>query len=225
MPEPTGINSLAGRQGVEGFYILRSLPFLVNNYIPPKPFPDDASKSIFATLKEVRTRFPFNCNEEISAEWKNWAAKFSPKNNDAEQYVNDLKAKGVGYHSPLNMIICDPVQSLVRNWTLREPSRIDPTFEYPDNLKAAMNSVVNEFNLDPPLPRLSTLNNSQLLLDIQAYKDSRSVYTEFLKKCLNDDLRAMVRRNVLYDGIAISVNGKYILVIYFNRVAPNRMYF
>jgi len=45
-PEPYGINSLPGRQGIEGFFILMKIPDVNLNNIPMKPFVENSLELI-----------------------------------------------------------------------------------------------------------------------------------------------------------------------------------
>jgi len=75
-----------------------------------------------------------------------------------------------------------------------------------------MNSVVTRWNLDPPIPRISSTTDVELAQHLLHYKDRLQEYNTFLSGLVSDKLKQYVRRNILYDGLAPSVNGNLIQI-------------
>jgi hypothetical protein len=100
----------------------------------------------------------------------------APESDDEKEYLAKLKnAKDIRNRTlkvPFSVILNQP-SKYVQNpiWTPSSGnSIINPDFEYPVVLQAAMNSVVTEFNTRPHHPRLTAVTDGELLTWIEAFE-------------------------------------------------------
>ena len=207
------------RVGIEGYYLLRNIPETVKT-LKPCEFPEHAHKSITETLKEIRSRFDIHDDKEIRNEWDDWANKWAPTSNDSGQYVLQLKAKGLPYHIPLKNIILNQNSIIIdhRNWSCQLDSArelIRPDFVWPEVVAAALNSVVSEFNPNPPNPRIYSTTDESLVEDVLYFSTKTSVYYDItLKSYTIAALQTLIRRKVGYKGEVMSTSGKFVIYIY-----------
>jgi len=167
-PEIEGANSLPGRP-IEGYHLLTKL--LSSNVVNPKPFSEGTAEKTLSTLEEVWKRL---FGSDIAEEWKLWGRTFAPRSDSAEDYLRNLRSVGEPFHVPLRELIFVAENVISRNWVLNNNfSEIDPSFVYPEIIKAAMNSVVSRWNPDPQLPRLSTSTDTELVQNLLRYKDNQ----------------------------------------------------
>jgi hypothetical protein len=109
------------RLNIEGYYILKSIPVSEKKYyIDPMDFPDDAKTTIDETLSSIWSHFNTG-NEDtklIIDEWTAWKNVYAPLTNSAKDFAAQLNSNGIGYHSPLKMILFDETKFLdPSNWT------------------------------------------------------------------------------------------------------------
>ena len=135
-------------------------------------------QSINACLKEVRDRWYGNSDPEaklIMDCWDKWSKIYRPISDDIDEYLFQLQFNQVPYHIPLKVYIATDQQTLTLNSTvswgrkLRENPIIDTNFTLPEVMVAAMNSVVTEFNRNPPGPRLYSVTDESLLADVNYF--------------------------------------------------------
>jgi hypothetical protein len=202
------------RPGVEGIYLLRSIPHVKS--LPPCPFPDNIVETIQETLREVRERWDLHDNKLIRDAWSDWWTRFAPQTSSADQYLLDQAAKGRRYHQPLDKIIYD------RNVLIRSPdwefsiktdiSGIDETYEFPEVFALAMNSVVTDFNRHPPDPRTFAVSLVALTLSINCFKLLTTDYYNFdAPKLLASQIEEQMHQKISYDGNVMSTTGKLLI--------------
>lgn len=117
------------RPGIEGYYVLKSIPVPERKYyIDPVEFPDDAKSTIDETLSSVWLHFNTG-NEDtkrIIDEWTNWKNIYAPLTNNAKDYIAQLNRNSIPYHIPLKMILLDETKFLdPANWVVSTLGRFD----------------------------------------------------------------------------------------------------
>jgi hypothetical protein len=154
------------REGIEGFYLLHSLPHIDGKKpIPASAFAPLSAKKCFNCVAEIRTRmamFP-----QTVAVWEAWYQRFAPHTDNVKDYLVRLKEKQLPFRVPMRSFL---LNSTWKNIFLRwdKPmldvydKETDPGFQWPTLLAAAMPSVVSRFNLHPPEPRLFVVEQLQL---------------------------------------------------------------
>jgi len=205
------------RVGIEGFYLLRNLPQTVQT-LKPCDFPEYAYKAIQETLKEVRERFDIHDDQKIRNDWDTWATKWAPTSNDSMEYVAQLRAKGLPYHIPLKTIILDSDAFIVDhnqwNCPINSIRDINPDFQWPEIIAAAMNSVVTDFNPHAPNPRMYSTTDISLEENVLTYTTNSAAYYEIVLAGLtNTALQSVIKRKVGYNGEVMPISGSVIIII------------
>ena len=170
--EPGVDNDIPGRQGVEGIYLLISLP---DADILPEAFTFGAQEAINKTISAVRNQWLIT--EARRAWWEDWVSNIFPKIDGldgAYMYIDD----GHIFDIPLRQFfvncagrVCNP------HWTAHLQARPvnNPDFRWPDRVAVAIASVRTTFNRHPPPPRL-LLGAPVTSLNFEAYKESSVNY-------------------------------------------------
>lgn len=214
----------SSRNGIEGIYLLKNIPFSPNRTIPPCPLEENSVQSIDACLREVRDRWYGNNDREaqlIIDSWDRWSTKYRPISDDISDYLLKLQANHVPYHIPLKAYIATDQQMLTLDSTiswgrkLRENPIINADFKWPEVMVAAMNSVVTEFNRHPSAPRLYSVTDELLLSDVNYFQlNTNFYYEEVLPNLLKPDLVSLLKRKVSYTGEVPPIGGS-IFISYF----------
>jgi hypothetical protein len=130
-------------------------------YMKPKDFVTGSTDEIQQTIVEVKKKYLVG--DPVRLAWDDWIRTWCPPNDDAANYVKFLKDNHLSYHMPLRSFLlsdarCNP------SWVteLANTSELEPEFNWPDVLAAAMPSVVTRFDKHPPDPRLLVLSVSDL---------------------------------------------------------------
>jgi len=215
-PSAFGVGSAPHRQGVEGVYLLKHLPNIaVGATLAPVEFPETAKTNITTTLREVFKHFCVHNHADIRQSWERWAATWALETNSAnDYYIAQLRRKGEAYHVPLkNILLKADMVVIDRNWntfSMDVTADIDPTFQWPDCIVAAMNSVRTEHNPNPHDPRLYSTTDEQLLQDMVMFREgSQDYYNVFLKSLLGPVLVSLVKRRVNYEGCHLAVTAVF----------------
>jgi hypothetical protein len=154
----------------------------------------------------------------IKKEWNDWAQLYCPPTNNAIDYVNHLRARGIGYHIPLKAILLDQAVVLKFPAWRDKPLASFPIsnqnmFEWPEVLSAAMHSVRTSMNLHPPASRLFVPRDEQLVMELNTFMANVGPvhYDTVLRGTLTTAgrLKDMIDRKVSYNGEAPSKSGIY----------------
>jgi hypothetical protein len=105
LPSSEGVNMNSTRPGIEGFFIIKSIPHQNLSHIKPCKFVEGSALTIQKTLVEVRERFDVVDDSEIREAWDHWAEIFAPTTDDANQYIFQLQQKKMQYHCPLKLLL------------------------------------------------------------------------------------------------------------------------
>jgi hypothetical protein len=200
--------------GIEGFYLLRGIPHSESLYIPPQEFPDDARENILKCLNCVNSTF--SNAFAIKKEWNDWAQKYCPPTNDANNYVDHLRSNGVGYHIPLKMLLLDSKLVIQFPKWRDKPLLSFPVsnlnmFEWPEVLSAAMHSVKTSMNPHPPDSRVYVPRDQDLIMQLNTFMTNIGpVYYDTVLKGTGTTvakLKEMIERKVGYSGEIPSKSG------------------
>jgi hypothetical protein len=193
--------------GIEGFYLLRGIPHSEDRFIPPQEFPDNARERILACLACVNATFSNDI--KIKAEWNDWARFYLPATNSADDYVQQLRQSGVGYHIPLKALLLHARQILNYPAWRDKPLQSFPIsnynmFEWPEVLSAAQHSVTTSMNLHPPASRLYVPRDAEVVMDLNTFTSNVGpvYYDTVLSGTLTTipQLKCMIARKVGYSG-------------------------
>ena len=196
------------RPGVEGFYLLQSVPHSDENTLTPFEFPEFSVATLRKTLQAVNDAYnPIN-EAAVQREWNMWFSEYCPTSDNAVQYVAFLRANRKPWHIPLKQFLLDRTVVIQSpDWLYRHPLETKPVkasnFQWPEVLAAAMHSVHTEMNQHPQQRRLYSTADTQLVLDRNLFKETvRPYYETTLRATVmtNAKLLRMLRRKVSYKG-------------------------
>ena len=206
-PAPFGPNSIPDRQGVEGFHILTSLPTAKKFQF--KNFVDTSVELIAHNIVEIKRDYFSKGGDfrPIYDEWCKWHSTKAPRPEDegVNGYVNRIlnvnKMANVIF-IPLNVDLLNPGPIQNVNWSITHnySDLNDPTFEWPDQLQAAMNSVTYTRNLNPPPPRLTTTSDQVLKDNVNTFKEKVAQFYNEIKSSSLKYLKDKLSNQVMYDG-------------------------
>ena len=221
-PEPFWPNSIEGRQGIEGYYLLAHIDKLSWEEPKPEPLVETSMASLRKTVKAVRNdqaAFPAGSSNRMA--WDRWSHQYilpevvnDPNQNETELYKEHLARRGVAYKSPLKYILFnEKSENNARNWDLADASKvINKEFEYPYVLQAAMNSVRTELQQDPLEPRLTAITDNLLSSNIDKFETKTNTFYKALTTTTRggitiEMIKAMIKRFYSYDACGYAVSG------------------
>lgn len=197
------------RPGVEGMYLLESLPSIelrpgaINP--PPTTLPEKAIVKIDKCINEIKSRF--HCVEHFAIRewWRLWEVKYRPQSANINDYVIQLCRNGTPYHVPLQDILfslrsrLEPTSLTI---SIDEYADYDPHFQWPEVFSRATNSVQSaNFNPHPPPPREYASSDVDLQDDIGRWHHGTAVfYQQTLDQRTIEQLKSMFIRKVRYSG-------------------------
>ena len=206
------------RPGVEGFYLLKSIPHSPMGILPPFEFAEDSVQMLRKSLQAIhRDYHPIN-DAAIRNEWNKWFSTICPISNCASEYVEYLKNQRIVWHIPLKNMLLDGDLFIVNpDWLYKHPLQSRPTtmplFQWPPILAAAMHSVHTDMNLHPQQVRLYSPQDLQLVEDRNLFKETlRGPYYENILRApamTNTKLLQILRRRVGYKGEEPAKPGTY----------------
>ena len=201
------------RPGIEGFYLLKGIPYVEADTLPCVAFPEGATAAMEACFSEIRKKFSGEADKAILEEWNDIYKKFVPDNDDAAQYVASLPERGLRYHIPLKKFLLHREIAVTNpEWAdeilLATPQNI-PYVELPDILAAAAHSVRTEMNTNPMPVRIYVPTNAQLVADRNQYVDAvENYHTAFLKdRCTIPILKLILKKKTGYNGLMFPHSG------------------
>jgi len=202
-PEAYGPNMNEGREGIEGCYLIKKVPDKKWKLLE---LVDNSSEVIKRTMREVRKEYH---QTPVFEAWNDWYQMFAPESDNVDDYRRKMKKIGKQIRIPLMSIINDPtkyVESL--RWTPSKGSElINPNFQYPAVLQAAMNSVVTELNRRAHPPRLTALTDRDLLDLIESFEDKTKHAYDALQTLTKLKMKELINRLVSYEGSRPAVGG------------------
>ena len=197
------------RPGVEGFYLLKSVPHTDQDSLPPFEFPEDSVQTLRKTLPAVNDMYHPITDAEVRKEWNSWFERFCPRSDSAAEYLDFLKASRIAWHIPLKLFLLDRNNVIeAPDWLYRHPLEVQPmrvsTFVWPEVLAAALHSVHTDMNQHPQNVRLYSTSDLQLVEDRNVFKETTRVpyYDGILRAATmtNAKLLRMLCRKVGYKG-------------------------
>lgn len=209
-PAPYGLNSLPHRQGVEGTHVITKYP--VFEKFDFKEFIESSVELISSCIKHIRQEYPENQYPAIRQEWNEWYNKKSPQPSDinVEGYANRiLNVEHIAnlIFIPLKFDLLNPGPIQNNDWKIdhKYSNLHDPTFKWPDELAAALNSVTYTGNLNPLPPRYISQVDQELKENLLIFKDRTSEFFTYMKTQNNTHLKKIVATQVLFRGEQPSV--------------------
>jgi hypothetical protein len=113
------------------------------------------------------------------------------------------------YHQPLFLLLYDPrVKLETPLWisSLKENPLLNPTFEWPEVISAAMNSVVSDFNVAPIFaPRLNSITDQTILRYLEQFRIATLAYYEAAMTVT--EVKILMRRKITFKGEILSTSG------------------
>lgn len=180
--------------------------------IPPFEFDPEALSKIQDCLSEVKRKFSNDDAEGAALEWwKTWEIEHAPTSDSALEYVARLKARNRVFHTPLaEYLFGTEATSLLAPWKSKltnESRDINPGFQWPEILAAALPSVMTEFTPNPPGPRLYTADQSRLSLIKTAFINSSREYYNNLVLNREREIATLMNQKVQPSGHILPTGG------------------
>jgi len=203
------------RPGVEGFYLLTSLPCCptgLRSVMDPCPFQEGSHKTIQHCLVAVHKQWQaFDAHADILQDWERWKLECAPQSDDAVECMTARRTR-LKYKQPMKAILFDPTQFMGAEGWLRKMGAyadFDPNFKWPELIAIATNSVASrQFNPHPPAPRIySTLDNHIIQKKIRFIDLTAIFYDVKLSQSTKKFLVEFLRRRIGYSGEDISTTG------------------
>ena len=197
------------RPSIEGLYLLRGVPNALNGTLDPQPLVENSHLVFQTTLRHVRDHYDPTNDAMVLKAWSDWAEKFCPITDSAEDYLTRLKSQNIPWHIPLRQILLDSSITIkTPAWLYTQPLVVRPAytplFEWPAVLAAAMNSVQTDMNLHPHNSRLFSPSHTQLVLYRNIFKESvtANYYDGKLQTTRFTNLKLMqfLRKKISYRG-------------------------
>jgi hypothetical protein len=201
-------------RNVEGFYLLRDIPHRNDSTLPPCDFPENVHSEIQLTIQEIRKTYDVYDDQLIRNTWQKWDDEWAPKSHSAVEYIAQMRSHGHFFHIPLKTILLNKnVSIILHEWSEKHTiTNINLDFKWPEVIVAAMNSVISEFNPNPPNPRLYTTTDTQLTDDLERFREKcNDYYQGFLSNLTVIGLKNLMKRKVGYTGETISTTGLFYL--------------
>ncbi len=125
-----------------------------------------------------------------------------------------LKVKNRVFHTPLAEYLFgnEAALALSAPWKYKltyEGRDINPGFQWPEILAAALPSVITEFSPNPPGPRLYSANQSRLSLLKTAFTANVKPYYDSLILRRDKDISALMNQKVQPSGNILATGGKF----------------
>lgn len=156
-------------------------------------------------MGHIRETYGITTHKKIRESWDNWYLNTAPREDeDVNQYVERMREAGsIVIESILPMktiIFSKKTINTEANWKIDHllNEKLDPTFEWPESLQAAMNSVTSRFNPNPKMPRLDGVRDIQLHTFMQDFNNRVENFYQEIQKKTKVLLEYMAHRRVLY---------------------------
>lgn len=209
-PEAYGSNSLENRQGIEGMYLLRSLP---GDVIPLRNFVEGSLEFIYHFKRRINVAYPEDTHPLVRKSWDKWYETFAPLCNfnngtceeeTSENYNDRMIQSGRFYNVriPLFFILTSRTDTASFDWdiTHKEEDAFDPTFQWPETLAAAMKSVTTTLDPNPHAPRLYAARDQELIASRDTFLIQVGNYLDDIKSKSVEKITEIVSRCVTYKG-------------------------
>jgi hypothetical protein len=221
-PEPIGPNSCPNRQGVEGYHLLLKIPHLEE--VPFMELEEGSSAVIQNCKHEIDSLYSLSSldlNEvKVRKSWDNFYQNLAPKSDNIDEYLASVKLNPdalrnpLGYRRAKGHIIWDSSAMVTRHsWSFNPHpnNRINPDFEYPAVLQAAMNSVSSMHMPRSNRPRLTAEQDDSLLQFFFQFDEKTTGYYDTMKtdqkQYKKKTLQDLVLRIIDYSGVRFGLSG------------------
>ena len=162
-------------------------------------------------MAHIRQKYDVTTHPHIRSSWDNWYNCIAPLvDEDVYQYERRMSRNLNAIHIPLReMIFKKTSVNNSTNWVIDHlmNEKLDPTFEWPEPLQAAMNSVASRYNPNPRMPRLDAANDTELIALIDHFKGKVDSFYKLMSEKTNKFLEIMAHRRVLYSCAVASTAG------------------
>jgi hypothetical protein len=222
-PEPYGINSQQNRNGIEGMYLLKTIP---NGEIPIVEFVEKSQSYTTKFIRRIKSEYKEDLKPLIYREWDIWYTNIAPRLlPHPETAIDTVEETSVDYvrrlrSSPnpeIRKLVTFPLSSSdiftnrdIKNtnirWEISEnmDEVFDKAFKWPEQLAAAMNSVESTLNLNPQAPRLIALSDQNLIDWRVSFITKTIPYFETILEGTKPKMVEKLNRLVSYTGESMS---------------------
>ena len=223
------MNSLPNQEGVEGFYFIKKLPSCLDGIWPvlsPRPFKAGISAEMNKSMNSIRVHFSDPLCQ-VREWWENWWKTYGVQNGDMEDstiYLRHLESMGKNLPIPLGNLLLNPANIAESDEYILPKfisgAKVDPEFEWPESLTAAMNSVRTDFSTTALPARVRAENAVELKERIATYFTDINDYLSLISRTQqrhgplmsNDKLDELIRRFVGFSGEIASHTGNIYVI-------------
>ena len=193
-------------------YLLKTLPEVIRNSkdIPPREFDEKGTDNIVECLREIRKKFVGESERDALNWWNEWDKEYVATMTSSKDYVAHLARNSKVYHTPLAEYLFGLVNPLHSAWRSKlsvDSTDINPGFQWPDILAAAMPSVESESNPHPPDPRSIIVNHSVLNDILWEINEKIKGYYSYLSTSLIKDICLLMTQKVQPSGHILKSSG------------------
>jgi hypothetical protein len=193
-------------------YLLKTLPEVIRNSkdIPPREFDEKGTDNIVECLREIRKKFVGESERDALNWWNEWDKEHVATITSSKDYVAHLARNSKVYHTPLAEYLFGLVNPLHSAWRSKlsvDSTDINPGFQWPDILAAAMPSVESESNPHPPDPRSIIVNHSVLNDILWEINEKIKGYYSYLSTSLIKDICLLMTQKVQPSGHILKSSG------------------
>jgi hypothetical protein len=217
-PEAYGPNSLPGREGIEGMFILQKIPHVIGS-IPLTELKPKGKQSLMKSQTSIRKKYNSRFKPLIRAWWDRWFKVWLPPSETCPYiYLDQIRQHKERARFPLSTILYDKTKRVINvDWAITASSTtlVNPDFKWPQPIIAAMNCISSVLNPEPHAPRLLAQRDAVLIARLQNYGVRVEPYFDrpTTVSCLRDEIFYYC---VDYDGVktATSTMTKTLLLSY-----------
>lgn len=192
---------------VEGMSIVTKIPHIdIFDDVPPASFKAKGLTRLLNCADEMLSAKWFTDNDISKEWWRTWKHEHMPAGT-AEEYV-----KNHAYNIPFRALFYDSQEFLRPCWSPSISSdyvNIDPQFEWPDIISAALNSVKTRFNREAHHPRLFVVTNAAVQASVEGFRTMTQRYYEWCnttRAMTKEKVEAAIKRAVTYLGVVPALN-------------------
>ena len=171
---PDKFNDLVGRQGIEGFYTLSSLPSCDLHPIAPLKFDPKGVNAIRQCYFRVKQKWP-NLEDPIRQWWDGWVSMHAPFCETVDEFLETRVL-----HFPLGSYLKKRDIMYIPMWTvhlLSEDTSTAVSFQWPTEYVYALPSVTSSWSREVRPYRSQILSSNPMIQNkLKIYKETTNPY-------------------------------------------------
>ena len=187
-------NLSVGRSSVDGYYILKKIPYVTCDLMKPAKFELRAKDSFRDCFVEICRVWPSTSKQYAS--WTRWWEESCPKDGiTAEEYIQKHY-----YRQPLLHLFKYDSHPRAPNWLSKDCYKqtvsVEAGFTWPEQLSACLNTVSTSWIRNCGPARYSLAITNELKAMISEYTEKTKPHYESLQSLRLEDLKLISRRRI-----------------------------